>query len=106
MLLVAITPLHIVSADSRISSIPSILFSDNFDDGNADGWIVSGLGTWYIENGEYSVDMGTGGFLGGNSTIGDLSWTDYIYDVDVRGESGIDKIVIFRYKDDSNNYHV
>ena len=73
----------------------TVLFSDDFNDGNADGWITDGLGTWYVENGEYVVDMGSGVNLKGEALAGDLNWTDYIYEVDVKADQGVDKGIIF-----------
>ncbi len=81
-------------APSTIS--PVILFQDDFNDGNADGWAVSGDGSWYVSNGQYIVDMGTGYFIGGNSFAGDSNWANYIYEVDVMSEDGGDKGIVFR----------
>ena len=75
---------------------PNILFEDNFNDGNADGWVEYGLGTWYVTNGEYHVDMGIGLNLGGQSLAGNNNWTNYIYELDVMSEDGGDQGILFR----------
>jgi hypothetical protein len=87
----------------RSSTLP-ILFQDDFNDGNDNGWEVSGMGSWSVVNGEYVVEMGQGIELRGFSVTGDPAWADYIYEVDVRGEVGVDKLIIARYVDEDNWY--
>ncbi|MEW6069877.1 MAG: CARDB domain-containing protein, partial [Candidatus Thermoplasmatota archaeon] len=67
------------SSLSDWSVTPSVLFSDNFNDGIADGWTPTG-GTWTVENGEYSqsnkdVDV--------YSFAGSIDWKNYIYEARV-----------------------
>jgi len=79
----------------------TVLFEDNFDDGNDDGWSV-GSGSWSVDNGEY-VKSGTSGE--GRSVAGDVSWTDYVVDVKMMlTEGSRDAGVIARYVDDKNFY--
>jgi hypothetical protein len=75
---------------------PHILFQDDFNDGNADGWTTYGLGTWSVNNGEYVVDMGSGSSRLGSALAGDTNWTDYIFDVDMKADLGAGKAVCFR----------
>jgi hypothetical protein len=82
--------------DQATLSDPYLLFADNFDDGNADGWTTSMSGTWTVDNYEYVVDMGAGQNLLGISTAGDTSWQDYVLKLDLRGEAGADKSFGFR----------
>ncbi len=82
----------------------AVLFSDDFNDGNADGWISSGDGTWYVDNYEYVVDMGEGYDLKGISLNGDPSWTNYVFEMDMGADVGADKAYLFRYIDDENTY--
>jgi len=63
----------IVVEGSVLLPVLQIIFHDNFDDGNADGWTTVGLGTWYVENGEYIVDMGNGNDLEGQTHAGNIS---------------------------------
>lgn len=90
-------------ASPQSSTLP-ILFQDDFNDGNADGWEVSGVGSWSVVNNEYVVEMGTGVGLEGYSVAGDPAWADFIYEVDVRGEAGVDKVIVARYVDEENWY--
>jgi hypothetical protein len=89
-----------------ISNQAKILFQDDFNDGNADGWTTAGDWNWYVDNGEYVVEQGSGTTQGSFSLAGELDWTNYIFEVDVKGETAIDKIVLARYTDDTNNYGV
>lgn len=84
---------------SPSTAYPFVLFQDNFDDGDADGWTVSESGVWYVENGEYVVDMGEGQYLTGIALAGDDAWRDYTLDLDVKGEAGFDKGILFRCND-------
>lgn len=77
---------------------------DDFTDGQAEGWLTSGSGSWFVENGAYTVDMGSGTNMEGKSTSGDIQWADYIYEVDVLGVSGADKIITFGHSDNNNFY--
>jgi Domain of Unknown Function (DUF1080) len=46
-------------------------FLDDFQDGNAEGWSLHGFGNWFVENGEYVVDMGERKDRDGVSVAGD-----------------------------------
>jgi hypothetical protein len=81
-----------------------ILFHDDFDDGNADGWEVSGGGSWSVVNNEYVVEMGEGTGLEGMAVAGDPTWDNFVYEVDIRGEVGVDKLLMARYVDPENWY--
>jgi hypothetical protein len=86
---------HAMSVDAN--SVAT-LFEDDFEDGNANGWTTSGNGTWYVENGEYVVDMGNGSELMGRSTAGDINWTDFSLEVDIKGELGVDKHISVNHR--------
>ncbi len=61
-----------------------VLYSDNFDDGNANGWLPYG-GTWAIENRKYGVNPGTEA----KSIVYNTNYTNFIYTADVTiGTSG------------------
>ena len=89
------------NSDNRTASV---LFSDDFNDGNADGWTTSGDGTWFVEHHQYVVDMGDGFNRRGISVAGDTGWSDYVYEVDLQAVAGVDKVVLLRYQDDNNFY--
>jgi hypothetical protein len=62
----------------------SVMHSDNFDDGNSDGWITYG-GTWSVENKQYTVNPGTEG----KSIVSGGNYKDFTYTADVTiGTSG------------------
>jgi hypothetical protein len=95
---------YVSLASSNGSSCGSTLFNDDFSDGNADGWTTSGEGTWYVVNNYYVVDMGFGSEIMGESVAGDLAWKDYIFELDLYAEMGVDKGFRFRYVDENNYY--
>lgn len=82
----------------------TILFQDNFDDGNADSWQSLGAGSWFVENNEYVVQMEPNIKLRGFSVAGNPNWRNFIYEVDIRGEEGVDKIIVARYVDEQTWY--
>jgi hypothetical protein len=92
--------------NSMITENPGLLFYDDFNDGNADGWTTSGEGTWYVENHEYVVDMDSIYGNEGLSVAGDPNWTNYVVNLDMMGEEGVDKLINFRYLDGDNRYEV
>ncbi len=85
---------------------PGLLFYDDFNDGNADGWTTSGEGAWYVANNEYVVDMDSIYGVEGLSLAGDSNWTNYVFDFDMMGEQAVDKIVDFRYLDGDSRYEL
>ncbi|MFC1716191.1 family 16 glycoside hydrolase [Candidatus Poribacteria bacterium] len=56
------------------------ILEDNFDDGNADGWMVAS-GEWATEGKAFARLDSEKSY--GKATTGDISWTDYIVEVDV-----------------------
>lgn len=64
-----------------IGSAPS--FSDNFNDGNANGWTTYG-GTWAVQSGEYSVEVGDGV----KSVASGTNYTNFTYEADVKVSAG------------------
>ncbi|CAM4492200.1 endoglucanase [Paenibacillus endophyticus] len=95
------------AVSTAVQSGPEVsqaLFSDDFNDGNADGWSpVSG--TWAVQSEQYN-----GQAAGGNShsVTGSVYWTDYTLEakVSVTNNSGGNKDagLVFRYTDESNYY--
>ena len=87
----------------------TILFYDDFSDGNSDGWEEHlGLdGSWRVQDNEYigSVKYNTYG----DSTYalaGNVDWTDYTLEVKVKGLLGVDKKIKFRYKNYGEYYEL
>ena len=55
-------------------------FFDDFEDGDDFGWGHE-IGSWIVSNGEYTA-TGKSGLAG--SSVGSISWTDYIFEGDLR----------------------
>lgn len=83
----------------------AILFQDNFDDGDANDWEeYDGWGGWEVKQLENSnfVYEGTVTLYGrpenpAYSTNGNINWTDYVLELDIRGTEGVNKTILFRY---------
>ena len=56
-----------------------ILFQDDFNDGNADGWEVDS-GTWTVTDGTYTQSAASGGAM---TFAGDAAWSNYEVEVKV-----------------------
>ena len=118
--------LHVVE-NPKVSAIEvlstssiSLPFLDNFDDGNADGWIVVDESPypsdWQVINGQYyqQNSIGFGDTLLETYHQGTYSYfaaglglTDYRVTITLTPLSGIDDVgVIFRYKDNNNFYRI
>lgn len=82
----------------------TVLFSDDFGDGNADGW-SSTSGTWTVVGNAYNGKANSGTSY---SVAGDSNWTDYVLEakVNVTNNSGGNKDagLAFRYADADNTY--
>jgi len=77
------------------------IFSDNFDDGNYDGWTVLD-GSWSVSNGELIGENGT-------ILVGEDSWYDYSLTVRMRtlwqgNQTWNVARIMFRYIDENNYY--
>jgi hypothetical protein len=66
-------------------------FSDNFDDGNANGWTTYG-GTWSVVSGQYNVAANAGA----KSVADGTSFSNFTYDADVTIGAAGDAGLIFR----------
>lgn len=56
-----------------------VLFQNDFNDGNADGWVSDG-GTWTVADGAYLQSNKSGSAM---AFAGDMAWTDYEVEVKV-----------------------
>jgi pimeloyl-ACP methyl ester carboxylesterase len=89
----------------------SVLLSDNFDDGDSNGWEEHTFnGDWFVNNGEYWGTASPSGAIRKNSyTVrGDTSWKNYSYSVKVRSieEDDVDKIIFFYFNENKAAYEV
>lgn len=79
-----------------------ILFADDFNDGNMDGWVIES-GHWSIQDGVLiAKESGTIDFLGRINQ--DAEWDNYILELDVNNVKGVDEAVVFRKTGDLDGY--
>ncbi len=100
--LVAIASAAAVFVVVALSSVATAapLFSDNFDDGNADGWTVSG-GSWSVSSGAYQQ---TGTSSDARARAGTATWANYTVSVRVRANAfnGANRFVALLARAQSN----
>lgn len=88
----------------------TILLQDDFNDGVANGWeeYLGYQGSWRIENGEYVglVEKVSSNDNPTYSLSGDVNWSDYRFEVKIRGDIGVDKLVLFRYHSLGETYAI
>lgn len=106
---------YIVPIVSRPVSASHKVFQDNFNDGNADGWIVTrnpcrfnGLpAEWKVVNGKLGIKINGGGCVT-EIMPSDILWNslgnDYIVEFDMVLVSGTDHNFAFRYTDPAHWY--
>lgn len=81
----------------------NILFSDDFSDGDAANWLVSGTPGWTVVDGQYGISLNPGlSNSYSDDSLWDYSWTNITYEVSLRGVSGTDKNILVKFKDASN----
>lgn len=83
--LFSIAPRHVHAA---------VLFEDNFDDGNDNGWTKVSPRTWdyhllHVENGRYGARLPGSTMV--DAVVGEESWGDYIMEFDMFPITGEDK---------------
>ncbi|CAK4853276.1 unnamed protein product [Aphanomyces euteiches] len=86
-------------------TVNTVLFQDDFNDGNANGW-TSTSGTWSVISSAYSGTANSGLSY---SVAGDPAWTDYTLEAKVNVTNNVggnkDAGLVFRYTD-VNDYYV
>ena len=84
-----------------IQATENILFEDNFENGKKSDWEeYMGLnGGWTVKNGEYigTVTKNCSGDFPSYSLVGNINWTNYSFEVRMKGTEGVDKKILFRY---------
>jgi hypothetical protein len=79
----------------------AVEFFDDFEDGNLDGWECDTCEQWFVScansEGTAFVMLPDTPQLASRICIGELQWTDFILDVDVRGLIGGDKGIFFHH---------
>lgn len=79
----------------------TILFEDNFNDGDASDWFVVGDSGWNVNNGQYGIFLNPG-LSNTLPNTWDESNTSIVYDLDIVGNQGEDRNVLIKFKDTSN----
>lgn len=90
----------------------TILLQDDFEDENVDGWgEYDGMGGWEVKEIESSNFVYEGNVtLSGYpedpaySINGNVEWTNYTFEVDIKGIEGVDKVVGFRFRSANERY--
>jgi hypothetical protein len=80
----------------------SSLLSDNFNNGNDDGWVVSS-GTWVVDTLQYK---GTGAGGQDYTLTGNTNWTDYVLNAKVKLDGGSNDAGIAVRVQDANNLYL
>lgn len=86
-----------------------ILFEDDFEDGNLDGWTVLGgdLLDWVVENGTCRRAVTSDPTVNSSVIIvGSDTWTDYRADFDMRLLQGDQLHIVFRYRPSLGDYRL
>jgi hypothetical protein len=82
---------------------PYVLFQDDFNDGDANGWTVLS-GNWFVDNYEYVEDW-TEQWGAHVTTAGDPTWQDYVYEARVMVQQPKEGGLAFRVSpDDLSGY--
>lgn len=88
------------TASATTAPYAPTLFSDDFNDGNANGWTVVS-GTWAMSNGTaYKGTTANGMAINGQS-----SWTDYSVQARVKKDARV-PCILARYSDSGNFYNL
>ncbi len=80
------------------------IFTDDFNDGDSNGWLEEGAANWNVASGEYKSASNNNGI----STNGCASWQDYEASIEINrnGSLGAGEYVglVLRYQDASQQY--
>lgn len=96
--------INIVFLSPNTVKAQNILFIEDFNDGNADNWtVVSGGSFLSVNQGRYGGIVTTYSTVA-DSVIGDTTWSNYIYEVDMESKQGADINLLFRYLDSGHRY--
>src|SRR5690606_5982938 len=98
----------LVLISSQTQAHAAVLFSDNFNDGNANGWTPqSSYNDWSVvsDNGNYVYYSSS--TSEGRTSAGSQSWTDYTVEARVKVESfnGSNRAYVAGRYQDGNNYY-
>jgi hypothetical protein len=88
----------------ELKSSVSLPFTDTFDTGRHAAWRVNGT-HWSFTGGKAIASTPTT-YIAEQMFIGDSSWRDYSFEVDVYGTAGPDKAIGVRVTDANNYYNI
>jgi hypothetical protein len=105
---VQVTAGQTTTQDFNLNPSPAdTVFYDDFSDGNADGWdTLSRACDWSVPAGQYILTVPGEHRIWCFSSKGDINLRDYIYEADVYGIHGVDKVICFRFIDRNNFYAI
>lgn len=96
-----------VAPNIYLARAASVILLDDFNDGDAnDGSPVDWnehagtMSSWYVQNGKYVGTVYHNGSSQGWSTAGEDSWSNYKFEVEMKGISGVDQRILFRVNND------
>lgn len=84
-----LTPKVLLADDGQV------LFFDDFNDRNLDGWVIES-GNWIVNSFGQLLNNASGTFVNTRITTQDNEWDDYIFEVDMNNINGVDKGIGFR----------
>ena len=98
ILTIVILAASLFCVSTRTSSAQPLLFTDDFEDQNSNGWdIVSGSDLWTIGEIQESYRFGARSSLVNiEAQAGDFGWTDFEFSLDVLPKEGWDRNLFFR----------
>lgn len=85
----------------NVVSAETVLFEDNFDDGDAADWFIVGNSGWNVNNGQYGIFLNPG-LSNSLPLVWNDSNTSIAYDLDIIGNQGEDRNILIKFKDTSN----
>ena len=102
-----------VSIEAGWNILPSIyldpgqiLFVDHFTGSSSPLWsTLHGDCDWQVVNNTYTTSL-VGTSLLCKKAVLNQDWANYVFEVDVKGNAGADKVVLFRIQDDFNSYDI
>ncbi len=83
----------------------SVIFSDDFNDGNFNGWTVES-GNWFIDINKQLAGYDFGTLKKSGRIRTDNGWDNYRIELDVKNDRGVDEGIGFRRADKDNTYEV
>lgn len=95
------TPTSTLTPTSTPTPVPgSVLLEDNFDDGNAHGWIAT-AGSWNVVDGKYICVADEGW-----SFVGEGHWTDYVASAQIRPIAGRINVGLIGRLQDAEHFYL